>query len=124
MLAHTGAHWMKRFNMKKRNVYVLSFIAHATLTIVLNLMSMAWQMTILDSGGKTAPVSLHILSLVASAFTLPLLLPAALAFLRMGYPDPVSSIYVIALIVNSALMAGFFTWLIMKTRRRTRRRPK
>lgn len=100
--------------MKKRNIYVIFFIVHAILTIVLNLMSMGWQMAILDTGGTTAPVSLKILDLVALVFTLPFLLPAALVFPSMGYSDPINNpIYLVALIVNSALVAWFVTRFII-----------
>lgn len=108
--------------IKKRYIYSLSFTSHAVFTVILNLISMGWQMVILDIGGRTvAPVSLIIIHYVGLMFSLPLLLPIALILPYLGHPDPANDpIYLIILILNSATVAWLITWFIArKTRNKT-----
>lgn len=86
--------------------FSLIAVIHCVLTFVFTLWSMGWQMAVLDTGGRVAPLGLKIVSIIDLLLALPVLLPLARLALYLGFPDPVNDpIYWPLPIINSLLVA-------------------
>ena len=85
------------------------------LTIVLYFLVVVLVMQFGNTTNDSLPVAVQLFALVALAFALPLLYPAALILENIGCYEPIL-IYGIVLIFNSALMAWLITWFIMRRR--------
>ena len=89
-----------------RIVFSLIAVIHCVLTFFFTLWSMGWQMAVLDTGGKVAPLGLKIVSIIDLLLALPVLLPLARLALHLGFADPVNDpIYWPLPIINSLLVA-------------------
>ena len=81
-------------------------LLHCVLTFVFTLWSIAWQMTLLDSGATQVPLGLKIVETIDLLLSLPALLPLARLALHLGFPDPVNDpIYWPLPIFNSLIVA-------------------
>lgn len=88
---------------------------HCAVTVVVVLMTMGWTMALLDTGHRQAPIPLQGLSVVQWVLLWPILYPLARLALRLGYSDPLSPVYWLMPVMNSAavglLAAGVHKWL-------------
>jgi hypothetical protein len=104
----------------RTRLFWIAAAVHCTATLIVVLTVMAWEMWLLDTGHREAPLSLRILSIVEAGLAWPLLYPLARLALAMGFADPLAPIYWPMVPLNSAtvalVVAGTSGWL-------RRRRP-
>jgi hypothetical protein len=100
---------------------------HCGLTILLGIVSIAWQMVILDRASVgphvAAPLGLYILNGVLSVLSLPILPILMRVALSFGYVDPVSTIIYWFFPPLNSLLAALIMVVIKDTVTKRRLQP-
>jgi hypothetical protein len=97
--------------MTRRRLWFIGFVViHAALTYTLVTLVMGWSMVILDTGGRTAPLTLQVASYAVIGLSLPLLLPLSQLAFVAGFSDPIHDLIFYPMpLLNSIVVA----WLAL-----------